>query len=118
MTTGKVAPDFHRNLGAWGSATRVRHIMPNVSHVSDRPRQFQRTVRLRLLISDSEFSLCSLNVRSAISFTTEYPANGSFDQPLTCRAYAHVCRSGASAVRGEATDKRIYGQASRLISIG
>src|SRR5690349_11000524 len=50
--------------------------------------------------------------------TTEYPANGSFDQPLTCRAYAHVCRSGASAVRGEATDKRKYGQASRLISIG
>ena len=67
MTTGKVAPDFHRNLGAWGSATRVRHIMPNVSHVSDRPRQFQRTVRLRLLISDfrvfplqSECAICNL----------------------------------------------------------
>jgi hypothetical protein len=43
MTTGKVAPEFHRNLGAWGSATRARHSMPGVSRVSDRPRQSQRT---------------------------------------------------------------------------
>jgi hypothetical protein len=55
MTTGKVAPDFHRNLGAWGSATRARHIMPSVSRASDRPRQSQRALRFRLLILEFRF---------------------------------------------------------------
>ena len=39
--------------------------------------------------------------------TTEYPANGSFDRAIRARS-----------VSSRALEKNIYGQASRLISIG
>ena len=49
--------------------------------------------------------------------TTEYPANGSFDRHFTQRFCVHSLRRRRTTLAGSA-DKRSYGQASRLISIG